>query len=217
MLLQESPNVSPLHLHHIHHLHLSMKKYLVLLFGILPFWKSNAQIAERISLTPQQIETRFLQQNLSLIARQMDIEQADLQIREAKLWENPELSLQQVNLWSTSSQRREEPIPGIWGDFGKNTQFSVELSQMIQSACKRRRLIQREKINREIVLTEFDETVRSLRTELRKTLSQIRFLQSCQNALQLQIDTNRELTEVYRKQVRSGNIAKNEQIGRAHV
>lgn len=189
-----------------------MKRYFVLLLHVLPLGGIRAQENQTLTLTPRQIEARFLEQNLSLIGQKLEIEKADLQIREAKVWENPELAISSVNLWSTPGQREEEPIPGIWGNAGKNTQFSVELSQMIQSAYKRRKLVARERANRQVVLLEFDETLRSLRTELRQALIRVVYLQDLLRESRSQQLKLQEVTEAYRKQVQLGNLPKSELI-----
>jgi len=71
-----------------------------------------------------------------LIAEKMNISIADAEIMQAKMWENPTLSVSDVNFWTTNKQRealRE-------ADANHNTQFAVELSQLITTAGKRRKV-----------------------------------------------------------------------------
>ncbi|MCC8144206.1 MAG: hypothetical protein LUD02_08610 [Tannerellaceae bacterium] len=74
-----------------------------------------------VSLTQEEIEAIFLAQNLELLAEQMNVDVADAAIVQAKLWENPSLTISEINLWSTRSQREGEEvvIPPLWGSFGK--------------------------------------------------------------------------------------------------
>ena len=186
-----------------------MKKYLFLFVSFFTLINLFAQQGQILRLTPEQVEAMFIKQNLELIAEKLNISLADAEIAQAKLWENPELSISDVNLWSTKSQRdgMEEMETSR---FAKNTQFSIELSQLIQTANKRGKLINREKASKEIAIQEFEEVLRGLKIELRKSISEIIYLQSYRQVLDSQTKSLTELTEAYRKQVALGNIAKSE-------
>ncbi len=188
-----------------------MKKYLLIVVLSLSLFSSQAQ--NTLSVTGKQVEALFLQNNLSLIAERMNIELAEAEIIQAKLWDNPELSVSDLNLWSTSSQREDEPIPALWGDkFMKNTQFSIELSQLIQTANKRGRLIRREKVGKQIAEKEFEEFLRALKLELRQSISEILYLQNYITVLDKQQASYSELISSYKKLVAQGNLAKSELI-----
>ena len=171
-----------------------------------------AQKQTSLKLTPNQFEALFLKQNLELIASQMDIDIADAAIVQAKLWDNPELSISSVNLWSTDKQRegQAELIPPLFGSFGKNTQFTVELSQLIQTANKRAKLVKKEKVAKDMAKTEFEDLLRSLKTELRKSIYETCHLQSYIKVLNIQAESLEQLVKTYRKQVNEGNIARSE-------
>ena len=186
-----------------------MKKYFILLFCILPFTIYADEI-QTIELTPQEIEAIFLKQNLELIAQKMNIDLADAEIIQAKLWDNPELSISSVNLWSTKNQRDEQDMPALFGSFAKNTQFSVELSQLIQTANKRNKLISREKASKEMSIQEFEEVLRGLKVELRKTIVETAYAQDYLKVLNNQSESLDQLIVAYEKQVKLGNISKNE-------
>ncbi|MDR1707784.1 MAG: TolC family protein [Prevotella sp.] len=189
-----------------------MKKYLLFLIFTLLYSNASSQGKETLKLTPNQIESIFLEQNLQLIAEKMNISLADAEITQAKLWDNPNLSVGGVNLWSTNKQREGESelIPPLFGSFAKNTQFSIELSQLVQTANKKGKLVAREKISKEIAIQEFETVLRGLRSELRKSINEITYLQSYLNVLKTQQDYLFQLIESYRKQVSQGNIAKSE-------
>lgn len=189
-----------------------MKKYLLFLIFTLLYSNASSQEKEILKLTSNQIETIFLEQNLQLIAEKLNINIADAKIVQAKLWDNPNLSVGGVNLWSTNKQREGESelIPPLFGSFAKNTQFSIELSQLVQTANKKGKLVAREKISKEIAIQEFETVLRGLRSELRKSINEITYLQSYLNVLKTQQDYLFQLIESYRKQVSQGNIAKSE-------
>lgn len=189
-----------------------MKNYLLLLLCIFGLTTIKAQEPQTLKLSPEQVEALFLKQNLQLIAEHMNIDLADAAIIQAKLWDNPEISIGQVNLWSTDKQRggEAEVIPPVFGSFGRNTEFSIELSQLIQTAGKRGKLVKQEKVSKEIAIQEFEEVFRGLKIELRKSINEIVYLQAYQKVLAQQEESLGQLIGAYQKQVAQGNIAKSE-------
>lgn len=189
-----------------------MKKYLLLLLSIFSLITIKAQEPQVLQLSAEQVEALFLKQNLQLIAEHLNIDIADAAIVQAKLWDNPEISVGQINLWSTDRQREgeKEAIPPLFGSFARNTQFSVELSQLIQTAGKRGKLVKQEKISKEIAIQEFEEVFRGLKVELRKSINEIVYLQAYLKVLAQQEESLGQLTIAYQKQVAQGNIAKSE-------
>ncbi len=189
-----------------------MKKYLYLLLLFFSELCLFAQEDKSIKLTVGEVESLFLSNNLQLIATRFDVDIADAAIAQAKLWDNPNLSISDVNLWSTRSQRdgESEVIPPLFGSFAKNTEFSIELSQLIQTANKRGKLINREKVSKEIALQEFEEVLRGLKVELRNSVYEIQYSQAYLAILTNQRESLSRLIESHKKQVSQGNIAKNE-------
>lgn len=157
-----------------------------------------------VKLTLKEVEERFAEQNLELIAQKMNIDISEAQIQQAKLWDNPSLSISSVNLWSTKQQRQEVLMNG----FPKNTQMSIELSQLIQTANKRRKMKAMLLVSKDNTLYELQETFNSLRSELRITAYQMIYLQSYLQLLQKELSTNQTLLNTYNKQVKAGNLSK---------
>ncbi len=189
-----------------------MKKSSLLLFYFLFITSVSGQVQPILKLTSEQIEGLFIRQNLQLISEKCNISMAEAAIAQAKLWDNPGISLGNVNLWSTSSQRggESEVIPPLFGSFGKNTEFSVELSQLIQTANKRGRLVNREKVSKEMAVRNFEEVLSGLRTELRRSMDEIIYLQSYSKILIQQESSLDNLIGSYKKQVQQGNLSKME-------
>ena len=188
-----------------------MNRFLFSFISLFTFVYISSQ-EQGLKLTPNQFEALFLKQNLELIAVQMNIDIAEATITQAKLWDNPELSISSINLWSTEKQRQgqNELIPPLFGSFGKNTQFTVELSQLIQTANKRAKLVHKEKVAKDMAGVEFEELLRSLKAELRKSIYEAYYLQSYVTILNIQSESLEQLVTTYRKQVNEGNIAKSE-------
>lgn len=183
-----------------------MKKLFSILITFILSSNIFAQQQQVLMLNLKQIEKLFLKQNLQLIAERMNVDIADAQISQAKLWDNPELTISSVNLWSTKSQREEMEMNA----FPKNTQFSIELSQLIQTANKRNKLINREKASKEITFYNFEEVLRGLKVGLRRSINELIYLQSYTLVLINQEQSLNQLIEVYKRQQAKGNIAKTE-------
>jgi len=189
----------------------AMKKYslfILLFFNILAGY-SQGQQSQSLKLSREEIEVLFLKNNLQLIAEKFNIDIADAAIAQARLWDNPTLSIEGMNLWSTKSQR-DEIKDMATSSFVKNTEFSIELSQLILTANKRGKLIRREKVSKEIARQEFEKILRGLKAELRKSIYEIQYLQAYLNILMNQRQSVNQLVESHRKQVQQGNIAKSE-------
>jgi len=182
--------------------------FIVLFYHALTGFAQEQQV---LKLNREEIESLFLTNNLELIATNYNIDIADAAIKQAKLWDNPSLSVSNLNLWTTKSQRNELSEIAS-SSFAKNTEFSIELSQLIQTANKRGKLIGREKVSKEIAIKEFEEVMRGLKAELRKSVCEIQYNQSYLKVLNNQQESLSQLIKAYKKQVQQGNIAKNELI-----
>ena len=181
---------------------LSTLPCLILTFFGLPVFAQEFQI---LKYTPVEIEALFLKQNLQLLAEKMNITLAEAEIAQSKLWDNPQLSIGSMNLWSTAKQREE-----LGGAFPRNTQFSIELSQLILTANKRNKLINSQKVSREITVLNFEDVLRGLKAEFRKLIYETEYLQSYKDVLSVQQESLELLISAYKRQAELNNIAKNE-------
>lgn len=125
--------------------------------------------AQQISgtLTLKDAEQRFLERNLSLIAERYNIDMAQAQVLQAKLFENPVISLEQ-NVYNR--------LNGKYFDFGNEGETVVEIEQVIRLAGQRNKQVKLEKINKEIAGYQFEEVLRTLRQELNEKFVQVYFL-----------------------------------------
>jgi len=165
------------------------------LITFFSFWFATA-IAQELTLTPSQIETMFLKQNLELIAEQMNVSIADAAIAEAKVWDNPELSVNDINVWKA----------------GHEKQFSIELTQMISLSARRAKLANVEKVGKEIAIKQFEELLRGLKLELRTSIAEIAYRQNVLSVIENQKKFLEEVIGKYQTQYEKGNVAKNELV-----
>lgn len=185
-----------------------MKRYLFIILCFFNLLWLYSQEQQTIELNREQVEALFLSNNLELIAAKYNIGIAEAAMSQARLWDNPNLSVGNVNLWSTQSQRKE--IEDMASSFARNTEFSIELSQLIQTANKRGKLVRREKVTKEMAVQEFEEVLRGLKTEIRQAVYEIEYCQCYLRVLRNQQESLAQLVGAYKKQVQQGNIAKNE-------
>lgn len=162
--------------------------------------------AQQITLSPHQIETMFLDQNLELIAQRMNVSIADAAIAEAKVWDNPDLSVGDINFW----KRRGTDDNG--GAMVYPKQFSMELSQIVSLSARRAKLANVEKVGKKITIKQFEELLRSLKMELRSSIAEVSYMQNVLSVIENQKKLLEEVVAGYEVQYKTGNVTKSEVI-----
>lgn len=164
---------------------------------------------QALKMSKEEIETLFLEQNLDLLAKRLEISQAEAQLIQARLWPNPTFEISEVNVWRTTDIE-EQPI--IFGNWGTSQQISLHLEQEIETAGKRRKRIDLQKLSIEERQTDFEIVLRESKLALRNTLTNIQVLQQQQEIYQKQIDNTQLLITGYKNQLTQGNISQSEYI-----
>lgn len=163
-------------------------------------------IVQAQSYTVKDLEAQFLKNNASLIATNLEIDKADAEIVQEKLWDNPNLSISEVNFW-TNSTLEEDVIP-LFGKRGNPKQLHVELEQMIATAGKRKKRVSIKKLEKNNVLYEYEELLRELKKELRQTYNSLNSLQQQEIQLQNLVDIYSQMSEQYERQAQKNNVPK---------
>src|SRR5690554_2799071 len=185
----------------------------VLLIAILISFPIFSQ--ETLILSREEGESIFLKENLLLLAEKLEIDQAEAQLLQAKLWPNPTLEIDEVNLWATQRQIEtlSDELPSLGsGSFGKHQQFAASLEQLIQTAGKRKKLMAIEEVSVEKSKQYFEDLLRSLKLEFRSQLTELQYLQLKQQVYQNQVASLGQLTQAYKNQLDQGHIAKGEYV-----
>lgn len=162
----------------------------------------NGVVAQ--SYTLEQLEQLFLKNNYQLIAARYNINKAEAEIVQEKLWHNPSLSIDEVNLWSNSTS---ETLPPMIGKYGANQQISIELEQLIETAGKRRKRTSIKQLEQSVAVNEFEEVSRELKKELRQAFYRIAFQKESARQLRQLIKLFETLTERYANQLRTRNVS----------
>ncbi|WP_157956106.1 TolC family protein [Flavobacterium kingsejongi] len=179
---------------------------LFLFFGKI---HAQQQLSDTISLSRAEAETIFLQKNLKLISEKLSIDQAEAQVIQAKLWPNPTLEVSEVNLWTNGGA---EQLPPIYKNFGKTSEITASLEQLIVTAGKRKKLVAMEKVAKEMSVQYFEDFLRNLKIEFRNNLTRLQYLQEEQKIYNRQLTSIQKLLGAYTNQLKQGNISKSEYI-----
>ena len=189
-----------------------MKAYLAAIFLFIittPLLYALPVEEDTLRISKKEAEALFLNNNLDLIIQKLNIQQEEAQIIQAKLWPNPEFSVEEVNLWATKDQLSSgERLPPVVGNFGRNRQFAAALEQRIETAGKRGKRIALETVSRDIAAEYFSELIRNLKSDLRKNLSELSYHQSYLSVLIVQQQALGTLLASFEKQYASGNLNK---------
>ena len=172
------------------------RAFLFLLFLLLAGKMCAQQVAG--TLTLKEAEQRFLERNLSLIAERYNIDMAQAQVLQAKLFDNPVISLEQ-NVYNR--------LNGKYFDFGKEGEAVVEIEQVIHLAGQRNKQVRLEKINKEIAEYQFEEVMRTLRQELNEKFVEVYFLSKSIGIYEREVNSLQTLLAGMKIQQEKGNIS----------
>lgn len=172
-----------------------MKTLCYFLLGMMVLGKGFAQ--DTLKINPQEAEKRFLEKNLFLLAKQYDIEAAEAQILQAKLYPNPTF-IASLNLIDPENQRTLHI-----GSSGQK-EFSVE--QLFILGGKRKSEITLAQKNKEIAIAELAELLRNLRYQLFQSYFTIHQQNLVIAKYNEQIQVLDSIIKAYEVQVQKGNI-----------
>ena len=168
----------------------------IIFFFLFPFF-TQAQ-KDTVNLTLKSAELLLFEQNFSLIAEKYNIDIAEAQIQQAKLFENPTISLEQ-NIYNRLNNK--------YFDVGKNGEAAIEIEQTIHLAGQRNKQIKLEKINKDIAQYQFEETLRILHGELNEIFIETYFLQKTIKIYDKEIISLENLLTGMKIQFQKGNIS----------
>jgi len=181
------------------------QKLSCLLLVVIGFMYRNAQgqvvppmREDTLHLSLQDAENQFLQKNFLLLASRYQVSAADAAIIQAKLYPNPNFSIEQ-GVYNQDTKK--------WFDLSSTGETALALQQIIILAGKRNKQIDLAKINSQISLYQFYDMVRTLRYELRSSFYEIYFLRDATGVYDKEIESLKTLIDVYTTQYNKGNIA----------
>ena len=165
---------------------------------------AKAQAAlDTLRLSMPEMEARFLQKNLQLLAQHYNVQADSALIRQSKLWYNPTLSVDQ-NVYANNRffQHGQDAYGNPTG------QFFVSVTQLIQLGGKRGKAVAVASANAGVSQLQFEEAMRSLRLTLRKDFYTILQLERYANLYKAELEQISRLTTGMNAQYGAGNIAR---------
>ena len=196
---------------------MDIKKCLLTTLLLFYFSQTTTQAQDTIRLSRQESEVRFLAENLLLLAEKLKIPQAEALTMQAKLWPNPVLEIDEINIGTTvnginGTGQLGETLPPLFGNFGSDQQIAASIEQLVQTAGKRKKLVAMEQVNEEMAAAYFEDLLRGLKLEFRTSLSELQYLQFSKTLFQTQLESIRLLSAAYKNQVKLGNVPRGEYI-----
>ena len=158
----------------------------------------NIQAQDTLRVTIQEAEKQFLQKNFLLLAAKYRISEADAAIIQAKLYPNPNFSINQ-GMYNQDTRK--------WFDLSSTGETAVSLQQVIILAGKRNKQIDIARINSQISVYGFYDLIRTLRYELRSSFYSLYFLSEPIAVYDREIESLKTLIDAYTAQYNKGNIA----------
>jgi hypothetical protein len=146
----------------------------------------------------KEAEELFRTHNLLLVAEYYNVDMAQAQVVQAKLFDNPVITLEQ-NFYNR--------LNGKYFDLGKEGESGVQIEQAINLAGQRNKRIRLEKINHQSALLQFEEVARTLNSELKETCVEMYFLTKSVQIYDKEITSLEELLLFYKNMAEKGNIS----------
>lgn len=160
--------------------------------------------ADTLHLTLEQAEGQFLSRNLQLVAAHYGVRADSALIRQARLWDNPTLTIDQnVYVQGQGFFKHGQDEAG-----NPTGQFYVQLQQLIQLGGKRAKAVAAASANAGISQLQFEETMRSLRLTLRQRFYTILQLERYSNLYVQELEQITKLISGMNAQFQAGNIAR---------
>ena len=174
-----------------------MYRPVLLILLMIRVWTGAAQ-EEVVRLSLDDALERFAACNLSLIAERYQVDMAEAQVTQAKLFENPVISFEQ-NVYNRNN--------GKYFDLGKEGEAVVEIEQLIYIAGQRNKRVRLEKLNKEMAVYQFEEVIRTLRGELKEKFVDLYYTRKSLSVYDREIGYLSTVLDVYKEQNAKGNVS----------
>ncbi|MEI8202625.1 MAG: TolC family protein [Bacteroidota bacterium] len=186
-----------------------MKIKLILLLLLLACFRINISEAQSnlqsdtLKITLAEAEKMFLNQNLLLLAEKCNVEAAKAQIIQAKLFSNPNISIEQ-GVYDPDTKR----VFDI--DYSRNTGFTIQ--QLFYLAGKRNKRIKLEQINTQKQEYLLFDLMRTLKLQLRNDFNTLYYQLQTLKVYEKEINSLKTLITVFEVQNKNGFVSDKELI-----
>ncbi|PSL27483.1 TolC family protein [Chitinophaga ginsengisoli] len=151
---------------------------------------TSLKAQDTLHINLQDAEKQFLDRNLQLLAEKYNVSIAKAQIIQARLYNNPNLTLS-GNLYNPDQKK--------FFDISNQTgQYEIGIQQMISLAGKRNKQVKLARTSADMAENAFFDLLRTLRFTLRSDFYQAYYLQSSMKAYETQIATLEKMDATYK-------------------
>jgi cobalt-zinc-cadmium efflux system outer membrane protein len=175
-------------------------------FGLFLFsvCVSFVRAQDTLQLTVPKAEALFLQNNLSLIAAQYNINASEALVQQAKAWDNPVLNTDQ-NIYDGKSFFAHGKTDA--SDPASGGQIFIQLQQLIRTAGKRGLQIKMAQDNTKGAVAQFNNLMRHLRYVLITDLNNLAQLQKLSSLYQVEIINVQTLVKGMDEMLKVGDVS----------
>lgn len=167
--------------------------------GLLLIASSLMAAQQQMSLAD--CEEAFQKNNLQLLAEQYNINMADADILQAKIWDLPQLS-GQINAYNPQGKKL----------FDAGHAKGAQVTQLIYMGGKKKNEIAFAKSNKELAQLQFTQLMVDLRTQLRTTYFNLYYEKLKLDNVNKQLGYMNDLLSAYRVQTAKGNVSLKDQV-----
>ncbi|TKK66710.1 TolC family protein [Ilyomonas limi] len=183
-----------------------VRRLLMLVVSLAAAAALHAQ-SDTIIYSLNNIDRRFLDSNLNLLAAHYNVDAGRALIQQAKLWQNPIISTDQ-NIYA--GNRFFEHGKDMYGN--PTGEYYVQLQQLIQTAGKRGKQIALATTNTKLSELQLQDVLRNLRYQLHQDYYTIAQLLATKELLTAQLARLNNLENAMQAQLQAGNIAQKDYL-----
>jgi outer membrane protein, heavy metal efflux system len=159
---------------------------------------------DTISLTLEKTEAVFLDRNLQLLAQKCNVDAAKALVLQAKLWDNPTITVNQdVYNTETSTLGGKK-----WFDISKTGEANFQFQQIIYLAGKRNKRIKLADLTAQKTEYQFYDLLRTLKYQLRSDFYTLYYTQQSLAVYKKEIESLDKLVKVFEEQYQKGYVSK---------
>ncbi|WP_300671724.1 TolC family protein [Soonwooa sp.] len=168
-------------------------KYLFLVVG--------SMLGAQQKMTLEECEAAFRANNLQLLAQQYNINMADADIMQAKIWDLPQASF---------GANAYDPQNKQFMHVGQSKNATIQ--QLIYLGGKKKNEVDFAKSNKELSQLQFNQLLADLKSQMKETYYALYFEQKKQKSVQTQLDYMADLLKAYKVQTKKGNISLKDEV-----
>ena len=167
------------------------------LFALFLLITTNQMVLAQKTVTLEDCESQFLKNNLFLLASHYNVDASKALTIQSRIWENPMI---------TAELNAYNPDRNKYFDIGKQGQKVFGIEQLIYLGGKKRNEIKLAKTNEELAELQFNDLLRTLKLQLRKSFYTVYYNTKSLETTDKQLAHIEALINSYSVQAQKGNI-----------